>query len=168
MTSKWSRGHIDKFWHKEQYSDLPFVKQAPIQSEVDEWTRHGYDHVKSFTGMMYNNKNTMDEWVHRIGRNFTLSNQTYSVYKMQTLDIMPVHIDHFNTYMNIFGVEYKDIRRVLVMLEDWKPGHYLEIDGIACTDWTAGDWFSWNSDVPHAASNIGIEDRYTLQITGTI
>ena len=168
MTSKWSRGHIDKFWNADQYRQLPFVKQAPIQSEVDEWTRHGYDHVKSFTGMMYNNRNTMDEWVHRIGRNFTLSNQTYSIYKMQTLDIMPVHIDHFNTYMNIFGVEYKDIRRVLVMLEDWKPGHYLEIDGVACTDWTAGDWFSWDSDVPHAASNIGIEDRYTLQITGTI
>ena len=25
----------------------------------------------------------------------------------------------------------------------------------------------WQADVPHAASNIGTEDRYTLQITGT-
>ena len=54
------------------------------------------------------------------------------------------------------------------MLDDWKPGHYLEIDGVGVVNWIAGDYFIWDSDVRHAASNIGTEDRYTLQITGTI
>jgi hypothetical protein len=54
------------------------------------------------------------------------------------------------------------------MLEDWKPGHYLEIDGVGVVNWVAGDYFMWESNVPHAAANIGIEDRYTLQITGTV
>ena len=60
------------------------------------------------------------------------------------------------------------IGRALVMLEDWKPGHYLDLDDVAVTDWKAGDYFWWTDDTPHTAANIGTEDRYTLQITGFI
>ena len=48
-----------------------------------------------------------------------------------------------------------------------EPGHYFEFDGEAVANWKAGDYVMWQADVPHAASNIGTEDRYTLQITGT-
>ena len=168
MKRKWSKGNIGQFWTKDQYSDLPFERQPLQQYEIDKWVELGYDHVKSFSGMMYDNRNPMGEWVSKIGNLFDLADQTYTIYKMQTLEIMPEHVDHFSTYMRLFGAEYKDIRRVLVMLEDWKPGHYLEIDGVGFTNWIAGDWFMWESDVPHAASNIGVEDRYTLQITGTV
>jgi hypothetical protein len=40
------------------------------------------------------------------------------------------------------------------------------MDDQAIVNWRAGDFIMWQGDVPHAASNIGIEDRYTLQITG--
>ena len=59
-------------------------------------------------------------------------------------------------------------RRVLLFLEDWKPGHYFEMNSIGYTDWNAGDYVEWDCTVPHAASNIGIEPRYTLQITGHV
>jgi hypothetical protein len=168
MRQKWSRGHIGPFWDKKMYSEFDFTRQPLMQSEIDEWTRLGYDYVKSFSGTMYDNKNPMPEWVNNLGNLFDLANQTYTIYKMKTLEIMPVHVDHFITYMKLFNAPYKDVRRVLVMLEDWKPGHYLEIDGVGITSWISGDWFMWDSDVPHAASNIGVEDRYTLQITGTV
>jgi hypothetical protein len=32
--------------------------------------------------------------------------------------------------------------------------------------WHRGDFVWWQRDVPHLAANIGIEDRYTLQLTG--
>ena len=96
-----------------------------------------------------------------------MKDQTYSFYKMISGEAMPKHIDHYRTYQELFNVEYRSVRRVLVMLENWKPGHYLEIDGVGIVNWVAGDWFMWESDVPHSAANMGVDDRYTLQITGT-
>ena len=49
---------------------------------------------------------------------------------------------------------------------DGPQGHYFEIDNQAFTGWEKGDYVMWREDAPHAASNIGIEPRYTLQITG--
>ena len=85
---------------------------------------------------------------------------------MDTLDIMPVHTDHYETYSKVFEVPYNKVSRAIVFLEDWKSGHYFEIDNQAFTGWEKGDYVMWREDVPHAASNIGIEPRYTLQITG--
>lgn len=167
MAGKWNRGHLSRFWTPYDYKNLNYVKQPLMDSEIEEWKRKGYDYVKSFSGSMYNNSNEIPHWVNRFDKMFDLNNMTYNFYKMSQLEIMPEHVDHFQTYMRLFNVEYKNIRRVLIMLEDWKPGHYLEIDGVGVVNWIAGDYFIWDSDVRHAAANIGTEDRYTLQITGT-
>jgi hypothetical protein len=36
------------------------------------------------------------------------------------------------------------------------------------TKWTAGTVVEWTYDTPHMAANIGLEPRYTLQITGHV
>ena len=163
---RWSRGHISRYWSANDFKNLEYTRQPISQDEIDTWKSQGYDHVKSFTGSMYDSRNPMPGWLYRMDNFFpNQKNLTYTFYKMSTLEIMPVHVDHFNTYKKLFNAKTENIRRVLVMLEDWKPGHYLEIDGTGITSWVAGDWFMWEADVPHAASNIGIDDRYTLQIT---
>ena len=58
------------------------------------------------------------------------------------------------------------MKRVLVFLEDWKSGHYFELDGIPIVNWKAGDYYQWTGATKHMASNIGVDDRYTLQLTG--
>lgn len=158
-------GKIEKFW-PDDFKSFSYERQPISEEEIDKWTEMGYDYVKSFSGSMYNNANPLPEWVFRFEKLFGLKNQTYNFYKMSTLEIMPEHVDHYRTYMKIFGAEYQDICRVLIMLEDWKPGHYLEINKIGYVNWKAGDYYLWKSDCPHAASNIGVDDRYTLQITG--
>lgn len=163
---KWHRGHIGRFWNNNEVKNLPFTRQAVTQEEIDEWEAKGYDHVKSFTGSMYDSRNPMPDWVNNFAGLFDYKNLTYTFYKMQTLEIMPEHVDHYRTYMRLNDSKYEDVVRILIMLEDWKPGHYLEIDGVGIVNWIAGDYFVWESDCPHAASNIGVEDRYTLQITG--
>lgn len=168
MPNRWTKGHISRFWAHEDYKKFQYVKQPLMESEIEEWEKQGYDYVKSFSGSMYDNKNPMPEWVSRFNDIFDLKDMTYNFYKMSQLDIMPVHVDHFQTYMKIFGAKYENIVRILIMLDDWKPGHYLEIDGVGVVNWIAGDYFMWQSDIPHSAANIGIEDRYTLQITGTV
>lgn len=158
-------GHIKPFWDRE-YKSFAYTRQPITDEETSMWVRQGYDYVKSFTGEMYDNRNPMPAWVNRFDCMFGLKNQTYTFYRMKTLEIMPVHSDHFRTYIKLFGANPSKVCRVLIMLEDWKPGHYLEINGKGVVNWLAGDYFFWESTTPHAASNIGIEDRYTLQITG--
>jgi len=160
-------GHIVPFWD-DDFKSFNYVKQPVTDNEVTVWRSQGYDYVKSFTGSMYTNKNILPSWTYQFHDIFLLKNQSYTFYKMQTLEIMPVHVDYYSTYISLNSAKYENICRIVVMLEDWKAGHYLEVDGNAYVNWKAGDYFSWKSDCPHAASNIGIEDRYTLQITGEL
>lgn len=163
---RWKRGHISRFWAPSSYKDLEYKRQPITQEEVDTWESQGYDYVKSFTGSMYDSRNPMPDWLARFDVFFPeMTNMAYTFYKMSTLEIMPTHTDHYRTYCKIFDTEPEDVCRIIVFLEDWKPGHYFEIDGVGINNWIAGDWVMWEGKIPHAASNIGIEDRYTLQIT---
>lgn len=164
---KYKTGHINPFWDQ-GYRNFTYEKQPLMPSEYDEWAKQGFHHpyVKSFSGSMYNNKNPMPHWITKLDNMFGLKNQTYLFYRMQTFEVMPPHKDHYQTYIKLFNADPKNIYRVLIMLEDWKPGHYLEIDGQGFVNWQAGDYFIWENFTPHAAANIGIDDRYTLQITG--
>lgn len=167
--SKTSVGHIDPFWEIDTIKSFPYTRQPISDSEIDMWISQGYDHIKNFSGLMYGSKNLMPDWVTMFEDRFTdFKNITYNFYKMDTLNIMPTHSDHFRTYINLFNAIPSNIYRILVMLEDWKPGHYLELDSVGVVNWKAGDYFMWNNDTPHAASNIGIESRYTLQITAEV
>jgi hypothetical protein len=159
------QGFINPFWD-DSYKNYQYIRRPALQEEIDKWVSMGYDPSVSFTGGMYDNKNPMPAWVNNFQKILPLKNQTYTFYKMLTLDVMPEHVDHFKTYMRVFNAEFKNICRALIMLEDWRPGHYLEINKTGIINWKAGDYFFWESNVPHGASNIGTDPRYTLQITG--
>jgi len=165
---KWIRGNMGRFWD-DSFKKFNYTRQPITQEEINDWVSKGYDYVKSFSGQMYDNRNPMPEWVERLkSMLYTYKNMTFTFYKMETLEIMPEHSDHYSTYRKMFNAEYERTHRILIMLEDWKPGHYLEIDGVGIVNWIAGDYFLWRGDCPHAASNIGIEPRYTLQVTAEI
>ena len=87
---------------------------------------------------------------------------------MDTGTVMPNHSDRYVRYINLFNLQGREhlIRRALVFLEDWKSGHYLEAMDEPVVGWKAGQVTEWTYDTPHMAANIGLEPRYTLQITG--
>ena len=87
---------------------------------------------------------------------------------METGVILPTHADLYQEYTKKFNLTQRQSERVLLLLEDWKPGHYLEVNGKPIVDWKAGYWVWWPGDMEHAASNIGIDYRYSLQLTGHI
>lgn len=160
----WSKKHVPVVWD-ESYKHLQYVKQPHTSEEDIMWKSAGYTH-DSYTGKMYAYPNTMPDWVDEVARFTPLKNCGHTLYRMDTLDIMPVHTDHFQKYTEVFNVSREDVRRAVIFLEDWKSGHYFEIGSEAVTNWKAGDCYIWDCDEPHAASNIGTEPRYTLQITG--
>lgn len=152
----------------EDYKQFEYIRQPIKQSEIDTWRELGYTH-DSFSGVMYGQaggKNPMPRWVLDVANYLNLENPGFVFYKMSCMEVMPVHEDHFETYCKVFNLQRMDVWRGLVMLEDWKSGHYLEMDNRAYVNWKQGDYFLWSADTPHAASNIGPEPRWTLQITG--
>lgn len=158
-------GNIDPFWNN-SFKNLEFEKQPVSPQEIAKWQQQGYSH-DSFTGSLYSSKNIMPEWVYDVSQLLGLEKCGYAFYKMSTYDIMPTHVDHFNRYCEVFDVAKDSVWRAVVFLEDWKSGHYFEIDSKCISNYKAGHYVIWSSEEPHFAANIGLEDRYTLQITGT-
>ena len=159
------KGFVPKIWDDE-YKKFDYVRQPITGEEADTWRSQGYTH-ETTTGKMYDSRNPMPDWVNTIANLMNLRNPGFVFYRMDTLDIMPTRVYHFNTYCRVFNKDRKEVRRAIVFLEDWKPGHYFQVDNVGVVNYKAGEYVLWAPDVPHAASNIGVEPRYTLQITGT-
>ncbi len=97
------------------------------------------------------------------------NNMAWCFYKLSPGCIVPLHIDHFINYMKYYKIKDRSkIVRTLIFLEEWKLGHYFEADGKLFTNWKAMDYVTWSHDTPHLGGNLGKQNRYTLQITGTL
>lgn len=57
------------------------------------------------------------------------------------------------------------LRRFLVMLEDWTPGHTVLL-GNQYWIWHKGQCITWDKNVPHGTANFSYSSRPMLQITG--
>jgi hypothetical protein len=62
----------------------------------------------------------------------------------------------------------KNIRRILIALEDWKWGQFLQFGMTPWLDWKAGDIIYWNYGVAHGGANMGYVPRISVSITGKI
>lgn len=171
MMNKWKIGNIEPFWD-EQYKDLNYYKVVHNNpQDMERWRKQGYTHPDElFTGAMCPHGEKHPTWSHKIvewlEKDFDWKDIGLNYYRMETGVILPSHADLYQEYTKKFNLTQRQAERVLLLLEDWKPGHYLEVDGEAVVNWEAGDWVWWPGDMEHAASNIGPEYRYSLQLTG--
>lgn len=160
---------IPRFWDDE-FKHLDYI-QEPFNDpvSVNLWISQGYQ--SKITGDLCDMRHQLPSWAGRfikIYQDRGWKDIGMAFYRMHTGTVMPVHSDLYKRYIEIFNLQGKEhtIRRALVLLEDWKPGHYLEAANMPYVNWSAGKTVEWVYDTPHSAANIGLEDRYTLQITG--
>lgn len=163
---------LTPFWTPSSFKNLEYVNEEFNDPDsLKLWLEQGY--ANKFTGAMCDMRSEQPVWNYRIIRQFEKygwKDIGTSYYRMSTGTVLPTHGDLYVKYVklhNLQGQEHR-IRRAIIFLEDWKPGHYSEINGHGLINWSAGDVVEWEYDVPHAAANIGLEDRYTLQITGWV
>jgi len=161
--------HIERFWDDE-FKTLDYI-QEPFNDpvSVNLWISQGYQ--SKICGDLCDMRHRLPKWTERfveIYENRGWKNIGLAFYRMRTGTVMPMHSDLYKRYIELFDLQGREhsIRRALVLLEDWKSGHYLESEGKAYVHWHAGDTVEWAYDSPHMAANIGLEDRYSLQITG--
>ena len=163
--------HIPKFWDDE-FKHLNYIQESFNDTEsVNRWLAQGY--ANKFTGDMCDMRSPQPSWNHKfidIYQGMGWKDIGTSYYRMGTGTILPTHSDLYLRYIEIFGLKGQEskIRRAIVFLEDWRPGHYSEVNDHPRTKWRAGDVVEWQYDLPHMAANMGTEPRYTLQITGWI
>ena len=162
---------INPFWDHE-YKFLDYKNEEFNNSnDLARWIYQGYRHGK-FTGDMCDMRRPQPSWNDQFIKHFEdlgWQDVATSYYRMTTATILPTHSDTYKKYIEIFKVENpRSIKRALIFLEDWSSGHYLEVDGKPILDWQQGDYVVWDYNTPHMAANIGLEPRYTLQITGHV
>lgn len=170
-THAWGKGHILPFWDDE-YRQLIYTKK-PFNNNHDmiRWRQEGYSHSDDlFTGFLCDMnapqpawRNQLIEWFEDY---FKVTDVGCSFYRMTTGTVLPQHSDTYEMYCRMFNCETKNIVRCLVMPESWVSGHYLEIDGTLIHSWHSGNFYWWRGSTPHMAANIGVQDRYTIQLTG--
>ena len=89
-----------------------------------------------------------------------------SVIKQEPGNIIPKHRDIFFKIKEQFSETNTELMRANILLEDWKSGHYIEFDEISYSNWKANEGYLINNQVIHLSANAGLEDKYTLQISG--
>lgn len=163
--------NIECFWDDE-YKHLDYsVENFNNPTDIDYWIKSGYR--CNFTGAMCDMRKSQPSWNQKFIDYFSgmqWKDISTSYYRMDTCTILPVHKDIYKRYVELYqlkGNEHK-IRRAIVFLEDWKSGHYLELQGKPIVEWKKGFTVIWAYDAPHMAANIGLNPRYTLQITGHV
>lgn len=164
--NSWIQGHIDPWW-LHQHRDLAYVNEPFNDADALElWRGLGYTQTR-FTGDLYDMRSDEPAWMPRFRKTFPLQNFSWSVYRMGPGTTLPEHRDTYSRFREVYKLAPDQrIIRIIVFLEDWQSGHYLEMNGSPVIRWRAGDWVCWQDGFPHLAANIGKTNRYTLQITG--
>jgi hypothetical protein len=162
---------IDQFWDDE-YKHLNYVNE-PFNDvmSLKKWTAMGY--TNKFTGDMCDMRQQQPSWNQKfidIFSDMGWKNIGTSYYRIMPGTILPTHNDLYVKYIDLFGLcgKEKNIRRAVIFLEDWQPGHYAEYLDIPFTQYKSGATVIWEYDAPHMAANVGATPRYTLQITGHV
>lgn len=94
---------------------------------------------------------------------------TMSMIKQLPGQLIPNHHDGYHHFRdNHPGTHLDDVVRHMVFLEDWKPGHYFELEFKPIIEWKAGDMIVLNHQRVHCSANVGKDPKYTLQITGIL
>ena len=168
-THAYSKFQITPFW-TDAYKHLDYIREDFNDSEsVARWLAEGYNN--NFVGDMCDMRSPQPNWNYRFINLFTRygwKDIGTSYYRMMPGTMLPRHSDLYKKYVQLFDLQGKEntIRRAIIFLEDWQPGHLSECCDETITNWSAGQVLEWQYDTPHMAGNQGTTARYTLQITG--
>lgn len=80
--------------------------------------------------------------------------------------IVPLHRDTFFQIKSRYPDRSELKVRANIYLEDWKMGQFIQYDDSISVKWRAGEGFIWDSTHLHLSANAGMENKYTLQVSG--
>jgi len=106
----------------------------------------------------------------QLGEKLSMEVVTVSTILQPPGCVVPYHRDTFFQISQRYPERTELKVRANIYLQDYKLGQfiqYVENDIIhTSTNWKAGNGFVWDSDILHLSSNAGMQNKYTLQVSG--
>ena len=106
-----------------------------------------------------------------LGKQLDMEVVTVSSILQPPGNVIPLHRDTFFQINKRYPDDTRLKVRANIYLEDWKVGHFLQYQEADkswhnSTHWSQGEGWMWDSKHLHLSSNAGMNDKYTLQISG--
>lgn len=80
--------------------------------------------------------------------------------------VIPWHRDTFYQIKSKFPNRSECKVRANIYLEDWRMGHIIQFDDTVHTHWKQGEGWLWDDTILHLGANVGMQDKFTLQVSG--
>lgn len=158
-------GHLDIDVSLDKLLQLEFHDLHECYRQYEQLDKYYNKHNSSIWQMFDDN---CPEWTWEIAQRLLAllndsSNYVVSIVRIDPGNTIPNHVDAHFMVQQKYG-EGKT-SRYLIMLEDWRSGHYYEIHNQPYVKWRAGDWTKFGSEDWHLAGNMGDEPFYSMQVT---
>ena len=101
-----------------------------------------------------------------LGKKLGMEVISVSTIMQEPGNMIPLHRDMFYQITSKYPDDTRTKVRANIYLEDWKLGHFLQYGNTVSTHWSRGEGHMWDSAVEHTSANSGMEDKYTLQVSG--
>lgn len=149
---------------EKELKSINFSVIAPCYKQYEELETY-YHPGNSSVWQMFE---TSPKWVYNLAAKVPniFKHHVVSVVKIDPGNTIPRHIDRYYKIKEAYGDG--DICRFLIFLEDWKRGHYFELEDQPFVKWKRGDWVSFGTNDWHLAGNMGDSSLYCAQVTGIL
>lgn len=133
----------------------------------NEYTTYGYTqhNTRSWKTTNFNPKISF-KWEAEVIGQLPLDHAIVAVHRQDVGQVLPWHRDRFFMLRRLYPDDTREIWRFLVFLEDWKLGHLLQVGDSMLHHWQRGDVVVWRPGTMHLAANVGLEKKWTCNVTG--
>jgi len=175
--------HVKQDWNNQSINDIERSVAKKGQKQLDIMEAQRQEKLQAGYGLeqpMYRIKNCEPEsyfnkFAEDIGLEYSQSRYHVQfpgeVTAWHTDIFSPTHeflVDYDDDQDDEFVGKDKNIRRIMIALQPWQRGHFLQFGYTPWIDWSAGDVIGWDYGVPHGSANMGYEPRISVSITGKI
>lgn len=147
--------------------------QREEQNDLYDSYGNGYSYDENNTVIQQIWHDVNDPIVKSIAEQLNIEAKTCSSILQPPGNVITLHRDTFFKFKKLYPDDKRLKVRANIYLEDWKVGHMIQYQDMhdnnkwkTSVDWSAGQGFLWSSKVLHLSANAGMQDKYTLQISG--
>jgi len=160
---------IDPHWDIKDYKILDYKLDKHKDNKDNQQYINAGHLPQSLTLYNYFEPNPMPDSIDYIKSHFSnFTNISVAVNYFKPGQYMPFHYDRFTAYKNYYNIKQNcDVHRYMIMLEAHQQGQMLQINNTIHNNWIAGSIFGWRNNDKHTFFNLGVDDRYAVQLTAT-
>lgn len=138
-----------------------------LRKLTSEYLKYGYTAHNTKIWKTTNGESKLTfAWEKDIIDQLPLDRATATLTRQDPGQVLPWHIDRFFFLKKQYPEDPRPIWRFLLFMEDWRMGHILQINDSVLHHWRRGDVVVFHPGTEHLSANVGLETKWTCNITG--